>query len=600
MRARCRIVRRLHPLVDTLESLAPVSSLVPGLPATAPTMTIGRIAPGNLREGAPPSGSTHEAPPGTDQPVPPTPRAELAPISQVYSVTAGVSDSQELPSAAASQPQSTETVPVPTPDSSSFTPFSTTTLSPSSRASSNPLPRPSGPILNSAQQPAAPQGAPAPSTAATAPAIAGAAGSGLRPTAPASSPIPIAASGPDRSGIRPMTMAPAQGGTVRAGGGHTSGLLSPDMGSGGSGGNDLPPNLTSYTFGIDEPDPQNQPGQYQADGLIPIGASAALDATSPYGEENPITSWSWSGGTAFGSYCSKPANQTPPPSQAAPTPPAANGEAYGFIVGPQPGQYYEVTCTVNYQGGGSGTATLTFSSVAPTGSLSVKQTGNVVTFRGVPPDTNLGAQIDPDVQIQGTASLGNAPAGQFMFMQIINSIGIDYHDANGAPWSMANNASYADGAFNGPLLDPTPGNPPEFAQEFTYTTSQGQTIVGNTSWRLPDQNGNTTFPAGGATGYFIADTPYFSTPAGAQDMSVSESFSDYLMYQANMQGSVWIAVSEMDWSWSASVSQGPPGIASSNPQPAPTGPITPSGAAAFPWWVNTGTNLLATGPEEGD
>jgi hypothetical protein len=93
-----------------------------------------------------------------------------------------------------------------------------------------------------------------------------------------------------------MTMPPAPALASRVSRVHSPVTIAPDTGSGGT---DLPPNLTSYTFGITYPDPQNHPGKYQADYNIPIGATASINATSPYGEENPITSWTWTNGSAF-------------------------------------------------------------------------------------------------------------------------------------------------------------------------------------------------------------------------------------------------------------------------------------------------------------
>ena len=65
----------------------------------------------------------------------------------------------------------------------------------------------------------------------------------------------------------------------------------------------------------------------------------------------------------------------------------------------------------------------------------------------------------------------------------------------------------------------------------------------------------------------MADDPYFTSPANAQSMGVLESFSDYLMYKPNIQGSVWIALSELDWELSATVTAGQAGSTTPMSQP---------------------------------
>ena len=398
-------------------------------------------------------------------------------------------------------------------------------------------------------------------------------------------------------GIRPMTMPPAKSGTLQPGGGHTSGSISPDTGSGGDGPpNGTPPSLTSGTFNIQK----TGLGVYKATTTIPIGAVVSLTASL-----TGTTSWAWTNSvTSYAGYFNTLANQAPNPSQPSPTEPVANANTYEFIVGPATNQQYKVTCEATYPNG-SGTATLTFTSVVPTGSLSVmKPMPNVIAVSNALPNNTLQASVGfPGIQIQGTASLGNAPAGQFMFMQILVTVNQDYQDANGVPWFRANNFDFDNGDFDGPLIDPSPappGQPPGVvvADLFNYTNSQGTLVTNNTSWSLPDSAGNTSFPAGGATGYYTGDAPDYTTPAGAQNMQVSESFSDYLMYKANMQGSVWIAISQITWSWSASVTQGQG--KTSNPMPQPGNSSPPSGIAAFPGWVNTTPNLLTTDVQQGD
>ncbi len=160
----------------------------------------------------------------------------------------------------------------------------------------------------------------------------------------ASAALGTAVSQPLGDGIRPMTMSPAPAGGAHLSAGHTPGTVRPDTGSGGN--NDPPPNLSSGTFGIS----LESPGVYAGSTPIPIGAVAGLSVTSP---GPTITSYAWSGGSAYAGYVSTPAASPPPASQAAPTAPTTNGQSYGFIVDGNP-RMYTVTVQVNYQGGGQG------------------------------------------------------------------------------------------------------------------------------------------------------------------------------------------------------------------------------------------------------
>ncbi len=94
----------------------------------------------------------------------------------------------------------------------------------------------------------------------------------------------------------------------------------------------------------------------------------------------------------------------------------------------------------------------------------------------------------------------------------------------------------------------------------------------------------------------MQDGPGYNTPVPAQTLTVNEAFTDYLMFQSGVQGSVWIALSQLSWSWTAATAAGQGKV---NGVPTTGNASTPSGAAAFPSWVNTGTNILANGPVEG-
>ncbi len=174
-------------------------------------------------------------------------------------------------------------------------------------------------------------------------------------------------------------------------------------------------------------------------------------------------------------------------------------------------------------------------------------------------------------------------------MQIANSIQ-QASTVNGVNYFWSNDALYDDADFDGPLLD-CPSNPTSLAQPYTY-----QGLGGNYAWRLSVGSGKTNMPVVPLAAPYMADAPFIISPGGASSLTVTGSFSDYLMYQPNVQGSVWIALSEIDWSWSESAT--PPNWPNPSPQPAPTGPNTPSGAACFPTWVNITPNFITGGWED--
>lgn len=64
----------------------------------------------------------------------------------------------------------------------------------------------------------------------------------------------------------------------------------------------------------------------------------------------------------------------------------------------------------------------------------------------------------------------------------------------------------------------------------------------------------------------------------------------YHKHKPNVQGGAWIAFEEIDWQWSMTAT--PPWNQPATEQPKPTGAFEPSGAAAFPGWVNTSANFV--------
>jgi hypothetical protein len=272
-------------------------------------------------------------------------------------------------------------------------------------------------------------------------------------------------------------------------------------------------------------------------------------------------------------------NEAAPASQAAPTKPCTTGSSYGFIVS-QPNYAYTVTVTVQYQGGGQNSATLTFTKSAPTGSLAVQKVGTQTTqsVNGV-----LSVGLDPGIQMSAAAGVGSTPCGIFMLMQIVTKDQGAITDANGVGWFRTNTGDYQDGDFDGNLLD-------GFAYEYKFQNQYAS------YWTLSVSSGNTEMPSGGWDDPYMTATPSTESDAGDASLSLSVGFSTYLMYQPFVIGSVWIALSEIDWSFSGDATQGQQQQQSAQPQP--NGPSTPAGAACFPTWVNLESSFLAAGWQE--
>ena len=344
--------------------------------------------------------------------------------------------------------------------------------------------------------------------------------------------------------------------------------------------------LTFPGVGAELLNPGANPANYQAVAPVPIGWIANIQTSGP-GGDYVATSDSWSGGTSYSAYTS--ASPPPPTSVSLLQNVVTNASNYQFIVDSNPRQY-TITVNVTYSNHATGAATLTFTSDAPTGSLKTQQLG-MVTAHFVPPPTNyLFAGITPDLEISATSTVDANTGGSFMFLQIANTVDIANPTSNAVPTFIANSAAFDDGIFDGPLLDSG-----TLAYPYTYTNAGGQTIRGNFSWTLPNSNGNLTNPAGGATAPFMADDPHAQSSVGALSFSISESFSDYLMYMSSKPSSVWVAISQMNWSWSVTVT--PTNVPPAEQQSAPTGPTKPGGVMAFPTWINTTSNLLAAGYE---
>jgi len=328
------------------------------------------------------------------------------------------------------------------------------------------------------------------------------------------------------------------------------------------------------TFGIQ----MTAPGQYQATATVPISAVAGLTASL-----NGTTGWSWSNTvTSYVGYFSAEAGQPAPVSQAPVKAPVTNINSYGFIVGPTGNQQYTVTCTATYPNG-SGTATLTFtSSAAPTGSISVTQLGSQ-TWTSTPGNGGeITLILNPPIKFSFTATNNTNVGGEFALMQIITYTR-STATAGNTLWFKQNNIDYTPTGgpnFNGNLVD---GGNWDYEYLYNGTASDSTEVAASQ-----------TIPAAGVNAPTAMDNPSGLVPNTINGTTVTavsrtDNFSLYVMFRSNVQGSVWMAVSQLNWSWSVSVSQQGGAWPNPNPtpQPNPGNSTTPAGTDAFPPWVNT-------------
>ena len=432
-----------------------------------------------------------------------------------------------------------------------------------------------GSILHGSAPPATTPGAPGTTTPTTVPAS-------PPPASGAATAFAAAVGQSLGDGIRPMTMPPASTRTLRPAGGHTLGSISPDTGSGGNGPpNGTPPTLTSGTFAIQE----TARGKYQATLTIPISAVVSLTASL-----DGTTSWAWTNSvTSYAGYFSEPAGQNQfPASQAPVAAPITNTNTYRCIVGPTANQQYTIQCTATYPNG-EGTATLVFtSSASPTGSISATKPLGSQTWSYVPGDDGgISVMLKPRFYLNFTATNNTNTSGQFALLQIVTYTKKTYQDSGGNNMFVQNNIDYSQNTppgpnFNGNLIDN--GQFGFWDYQFNYNGS------GDDSY--PASAGQ-TIPATGVPNPTTNDGPSTTLPNTINGNTVtsisrSDKFSIYIMFKSDMQGSVWIAVSQLNWSWSVSVSQqgGAWPTPNPTPQPDPGGSNTPAGPNAFPTWVN--------------
>ncbi len=293
---------------------------------------------------------------------------------------------------------------------------------------------------------------------------------------------------------------------------------------------------------------------------VPIGAGLSFTA-KPMGTGSiHIATAKWTGGTLFSDYFGDPANAAPAPSMIVGKA-ATDGESYSFLVDSKP-RTYTVSVVVTYADnggnlvpGGPFSASVTFTSYGPKATMAYVKpqgmpkffpTGNINNNGTFVPASVIAYGSGPDVGMRFQATVTASPnfGGEFMFAQIITPQRT-LAAAKGGVINFSGNGqmNYDDGTFG--------------TYGFPQDDAQGNTGQGPKSWTEPDNFiGNDQ--------HSMSDSPYIYATSANDPLQLSvgtannatppvltssEKFSTYLMYKNSIEG-VWVALAEMDWSWS--------------------------------------------------
>jgi hypothetical protein len=231
-----------------------------------------------------------------------------------------------------------------------------------------------------------------------------------------------------------------------------------------------------------------------------------------------------------------------------------------YWIAPNTSPGYSVTFTATLSDGTNLAAPATFAVHAP----------------GLPSFTSVTAtpQVDPN---SGVLSLGPLNGDGFAatanvaldagetgsnigYIQLVNTL----HTFTGS-----NQQKSSGGSFT---LDLPPG------------ASAGQIFVQGPQ-SLPPSQKNVEFD------YPTVDTPAFSPFLSDTQLTASDSFQTYLMYQPPGQNSIWVTLGMLQWNWSATATKGTSGWTASGSNPG-----NPSGSAgsAVPMWKQKVTDLQFT------
>jgi hypothetical protein len=408
--------------------------------------------------------------------------------------------------------------------------------------------------------------------------------------------------------IRPLSLSPSASSlSVKAGGMHalddsggSGGSGGGDSGSGGSGGGDsggtIPPDMAPLLMGsggnqgampVKDANGNVIPGQFTFGKPIPIGTIMTLEVMDPAPGYN-IGKADWYGGnTNYNGYASgdatSPVNGGQSLGQGVNT---TNTTSITYILDSTQSTFTEF-CSVDYDNGAHGLLQVTYTTDAPCGTLTASQVGTQTAGNVQGQAGQFAVALAPPIQIQASASTDQFTAGDFMFLSILNKVYQAKIDALGQSSyrknDYVNNRTNAN--FNGSLQDSETG---QLGYGFYYRTAPGplQNVQMFSSFALA---ANGSMPAAGTGTPEMQDQPSFQDFNTNQMMTVTESFSTYLMYRPT--GGVWIALDELDWNWTETATNATGVLTGpTSAQPAPTETM-PSGANVFPTWVNTTTNF---------
>jgi hypothetical protein len=319
---------------------------------------------------------------------------------------------------------------------------------------------------------------------------------------------------------------------------------------------------------------------------LPVGAIGTYTVIDPPGGWQIDTKTiQWSGGTNYKSYFTDAATTTVTQDPSLQAVQLVSGVAttnaqYAFIVGAAQQSYtITVNCSyVNPNGGADIAApptTVTFSSVRPT-VASISGAGGFQSFYTTKTSAILGYSSNNTPWIN-TLGYGNVISawtqtgqfgGSFMFMQLWN---FRYSWTTGAGVSQhISNAGGGVNLDNGvPALNGAP------ASNLPIGMALDQPNSGD-GWSLTANDG----PLQTET----SDPATLNEPIGDLYMSVNTvSYYTYLMYMPT--GGVWVALAELQWSWTGSATNTPPWPGNSAMAVTGGTASTPAGTAAFPSWT---------------
>ena len=283
------------------------------------------------------------------------------------------------------------------------------------------------------------------------------------------------------------------------------------------------------------------------------------------------------------------------------TPTVTNQSSYTFIV--DTAKAWSITATATFTNAQNqqvtSSATMTFTSVAPTASLAVTAQGQAVDHGGVGIWDKQAQNNNADgIELTATTSAavnnaGKAIPGTFMFMNMVtpNRLFIDQNNNTFHLRSPDGKPVFDNGGAGGTdnTLGMTAYNTPNpkialtsmdhaWDLPYTYTdpVTKKQEVFTNGSFEAtdsPSQDAPNVNPA--------AKT----LSVGSLDGKTPESLTTYLMYKPDVTGR-WIALSKVDWSWGGVLTVGNAQLDSSYLGGA--GVVgTPTGAGKFPIWTTT-------------